>query len=132
MSTRVADTAQVVRDYYRFVNAGDWDGWLSLFDDAIVVDEQLAGHLEGLDKLRPAVGVLEKGYSSFQMHPVHTVVDGGEACVIWHCEAKNASGVPIDAHGANWFEVTNGRITRMSTHHDSVPFKPFIDQDLGS
>jgi hypothetical protein len=40
--------------------------------------------------------------------------------------------VPIDAHGANWFQVRQGRITRMSTHHDSVPFRPFLDQELPS
>ena len=132
MSTRVADTQQVVRSYYRHVNKGDWEGWLGLFDEHVVVDEQLAGHLEGVDKLRPAVDVLRKGYSAFQMHPMHTVVAGDEACVIWHCQAANASGVPIDAHGANYFEVRNGRITRMSTHHDSVAFGPFVNQELPS
>jgi ketosteroid isomerase-like protein len=132
VSTGVIDTQSIVRDYYRYVNRGDWKGWLSLFDDNVVVDEQLAGHLEGIAMLRPAVGALEKGYSSFQMQALHTVVDGEQACVIWHCMAKNAKGVPIDANGANYFEVRGGRITRMSTHHDSVPFKPFVDQDLPS
>jgi ketosteroid isomerase-like protein len=129
VSTRVADTQQVVRDYYRAVNSGNWEAWLGLFADNAIVDEQLAGHLEGIDSLRPAVDGLRKGYSKFQMHPMHTVVSGDEASVIWHCEAANAKGVPIDAHGANWFEVKRGRITRMSTHHDSVPFRPFLEQE---
>jgi ketosteroid isomerase-like protein len=132
MSTQMADTKQVVLDYYRHVNKGDWEGWLTLFDDRIVIDEQLAGHLEGIAKLRPAVDGLRKGYSSFQMHPIHTVVSGDEACVIWHCQARNAAGVPIDAHGANYFKVQDGRIKRMSTHHDSVPYRPFLDQVLPS
>ena len=132
MSTRLSDTATVVQEYYRHVNAGDWEAWLTLFTDDVVVDEQLAGHLEGIESLRPAVGGLRRGYSVFQMHPVHVVVQGDEACVIWHCEAKNASGVPIDAHGANWFQVRDGRIARMETHHDSVPFRPFLDQVIQS
>jgi ketosteroid isomerase-like protein len=130
VSTRVADTAQVIKAYYQFVNAGDWQGYLTLFDDNVVIDEQLAGHVEGIGILRGAIGGLEKGYSKFLMHPVHIVVQGDEAAVIWHCEAANAAGVPIDAHGANWFQVRNGLITAMSTHHDSVPFKPFTEQDL--
>ena len=132
MSTRVSDTRQVVGDYYRHVNAGDWKGWLTLFDDAVVVDEQLAGHVEGIAPLQGAVGALERGYSVFQMHPLRVVVDGEEAAVFWHCEAKNAAGVPIDAHGANYFRVRKGRIVQMSTHHDTVPFRPFLDQDLSS
>ena len=38
---------------------------------------------------------------------------------------------PIDAIGANYFQVHDGKITYMRTIHDSVPFKPFTDQKLG-
>lgn len=124
------DTTEVISNYYNYVNAGDWSNWLSLFDENIVMDEQLAGHLEGLQTLRGAVGGLEKGYSKFLMHPQSTVVEGNKACVIWHCEAANASGVPIDAKGANFFEVKNGKITYMSNFHDTRPFDPFVNQKL--
>ncbi len=75
--------------------------------------------------------MINKGYSKFQMHPLHIVVQGEHAAVIWRTESANASGVPIDAVGANYFQVRNGKITYMRTIHDSVPFKPFTDQELG-
>ena len=45
-------TREVVDKYYETVNAGNWDEWLTLFDDDIVMEEQLAGHVEGIDVLR--------------------------------------------------------------------------------
>jgi ketosteroid isomerase-like protein len=127
----VADTREVVDRYYAAVNQGDWDSWLELFDDQVVLDEQLAGHLQGVDVLRGAVGGLKRGYSKFQMQPLHTVVEASQACVVWRCDAANASGVPISATGANYFVVEHGLITYMANFHDSVPFRPFLDQDLG-
>ena len=124
------NTEEVISKYYEYVNAGDWNNWLSLFDDRVIMDEQLAGHLEGVETLRGAVGVLEKGYSKFFMHPQQTVVEGNQASVIWHLEAANATGVPIDAKGANYFLVENGKITYMSNFHDTRPFDPFVSQDL--
>ncbi len=125
------DTKEVVDTYYKAVNEGNWEVWLTLFATNVIVDEQLAGHLEGIDPLREAIGGIKKGYSKFLMAPLHTVAEGNQACVIWHCTAANASGVPIDAHGANYFEVNNGKITYMATFHDSVPFAPFVNQKLG-
>ncbi len=131
MATNQVMTAkQVVDAYYDSVNRGDWDTWLTLFTDDIVMDEQLAGHSEGIKPLREGVGGLKRGYSKFQMHPVHTVVEGDQAVVIWHCEAANAAGEPIDARGANYFQMRNGRIAYMANFHDSVPFRPFLDQKL--
>lgn len=124
------DTKEVISKYYNYVNAGDWNNWLTLFDDNIVMDEQLAGHLEGIEILRGAVGGMEKGYSKFLMHPQNILVQGNEACVIWNCEAANASGVPIDAKGANFFQVANGKITYMSNFHDTRSFDAFVNQKL--
>jgi ketosteroid isomerase-like protein len=60
------DTRQIIDNYYNYVNKGDWHGWLTLFADDIVIDEQLAGHVEGIEILRGAIGGLERGYSKFQ------------------------------------------------------------------
>lgn len=130
MSNQPRSTKEVVDAYYRTVNAGDWQEWLTLFAEDIKMDEQLAGPVSGIETLRGAVGGLEKGYSKFQMHPVHTVIDGDKAAVVWHCEAANAAGVPIDARGANYYEVKNGLITYFANFHDTVPFKPFTEQKL--
>jgi ketosteroid isomerase-like protein len=94
------------------------------------MDEQLAGHLEGIEVLRGAIGGLEKGYSKFKNYPKHIVVNGNEACVVSRIEAANASGVPIEANVANYFRVKNGKITYMSNFHDTRPFDPFMNQKL--
>jgi len=94
------------------------------------MDEQLAGHIKGVEILRGAVGMLEKGYSKFQNNPEEIVVEGNRAMVAWHIEAANAKGVPIDARGANLFKVEDGKITYMANFHDTIPFKPFTEQKL--
>lgn len=124
------NTREIVNRYFESVNKGDWDTWLSLFDENIVMDEQLAGHVEGIDVLRGAVGALKKGYSKFQSHPLEAVIEGDRAMIIWHIKAANARGVPIDAKGVNFFKIRNGKIVYMANFHDTVPFKPFTEQEL--
>ncbi|HEY2668726.1 MAG TPA: nuclear transport factor 2 family protein [Actinomycetota bacterium] len=124
------DTREVIDRYYETVNAGDWDTWLTLFADDLVVDEQLAGHLEGVAPLRGAVGAMKKGYSKFLMLPEHVVIEAEQAAVVWHCEAANASGVPIDVRGANYFRVEEGKIVYMANFHDKGAFAPFTSQKL--
>ncbi|MBV9691935.1 MAG: nuclear transport factor 2 family protein [Ktedonobacteraceae bacterium] len=124
------NTRDVVIAYYELVNKGDWDSWLTLFDDNVVIDEQLAGHVEGIGVLRGAIDGMKKGYSKFQNQPKHVVIDGNEACVVSHISAANASGVPIEANVANYFRLENGKIKYMANFHDTVPFGPFVNQKL--
>jgi len=124
------DATALINSYYESVNKGDWDTWLTLFDDNVVIDEQLAGHLEGIGILRGAIGGLKKGYSKFQNKPEDIVVDGNQACVISHISAANASGVPIEANVANYFRLENGKIKYMANLHDTVPFAPLVNQKL--
>jgi ketosteroid isomerase-like protein len=121
-------TRDVIETYYRSANAGDWQTWLTLFTENVVIDEQLAGHVEGLDILRGAIGGMEKGYSKFQNVPKHIVVDGDEAAVVSHISAANAAGVPIEAEVANYFRIENGKIAYMANFHDTRPFDPFVNQ----
>ncbi len=125
------DTRQVIEKYYESVNAGDWDTWLTLFQDDVVIDEQLAGHAEGIEVLRGAVDGMKKGYSKFQNIPRHMVVEGDQAAVVSRIEAANAAGDPIVApFVANYFRLRDGKIAYMANFHDSVPFRPFLDQKL--
>lgn len=123
-------TRDVIDMYYTAVNGGDWDTWLTLFTNTVVIDEQLAGHVEGIGILRDAVKGLKQGYSRFQNQPVHVVVAGDEACVTSHISAANASGVPIEANVANYFRLEGGKIAYMANFHDTVPFAPFVNQKL--
>jgi len=124
------DTREIVEQYYHYVNQGDWDKWLGLFADDIEIDEQLAGHVVGIDVLRGAIGGMKKGYSKFKNRPKHIVVDGNEACVVSKIEAANAAGVPIEANVANYFRIKKGKIAYMANFHDTRPFDPFVNQVL--
>ncbi len=125
------ETREIVEKYYHYVNQGEWDKWLELFDDDIEMDEQLAGHVEGIAILRGAIGGMKKGYSKFKNHPKHIVVDGHEACVVSQIVAANAAGVPIEANVANYFRIKHGKIAYMANFHDTRPFDPFVNQMLG-
>jgi len=124
------DTRQIIDRYYQTVNAGDWESWLTLFQENVVIDEQLAGHVEGIGILRGAIGGMKKGYSKFQNVPKHVVVNGDEACVVSHISAANAKGEPIEANVANYFRIKDGKIAYMANFHDSRPFDPFVNQKL--
>lgn len=125
------NTKDLIEKYYESANAGDWNTWLSLFDKNIVMDEQLAGHVEGISVLEGAIGGIERGYSKFQNNPQHIVINGDEACVVSHISAANASGVPIEANVANYFRFKDGKIAYMANFHDTRPFDPFVNQSLG-
>ena len=120
-------TTEVILKYYANVNAGNWDAWLELFDDNLVMDEQLMGHVEGIGPLTDVAHSLKTGFNKFLMFPVHVVVEGNEAAVIWRFEAETAKGAPINANGANFFRVENGKITYMSNFHDTKPFAPLTE-----
>jgi ketosteroid isomerase-like protein len=118
------DTREVVERYYATVNAGDWETWLTVFDEHVVVDEQLAGHLEGVGAMREEADAIRAAYPKFRMDPEHVVVEGEEACAIWHCTAVSASGAPVDARGTNYFRVVGGRIAYLANFHDKGAFAP--------
>jgi ketosteroid isomerase-like protein len=122
------DPRDVLIAYYRSANAGDWQTWLTLFQEDVVIDEQLAGHVEGLDILRGAIGGMEKGYSRFQNVPKHMVCQGNMAAVVSHISAANAAGEPIEAEVTNYFELRDGKIAYMANFHDTRPFDPFVSR----
>ena len=122
---------EVISKYYEFVNAGEWERWMELFDEHFVMDEQLAGHIEGRERLRAIVGNIHRVFSCFQNHPWRIVVDGKQAFVASHLVAASASGEPIKAEVANYFLVENGKIVYMSNFHDSKPFAPVLNQEQG-
>ena len=108
---------EIVDEYYSTVNSGDWDAWLTLFAYDMMMDEQLMGHVDGIDPLRDVVGGLRK-FKKFQMHAQHTVVEGDEAMVAWDFEAIDPNGKEINVKGANFFRFKNGRIQEGWWHED--------------
>jgi ketosteroid isomerase-like protein len=110
--------------YYQRANAGDWDAWCDLFTDDMVMDEQLAGHIEGLPTLRKMMGGMKEAYSRFQNQPKHVIVSGDEGAVVSHISAASAAVPSIEAEVMNYFRFRNGKIAYMANFHDSRPFAP--------
>jgi ketosteroid isomerase-like protein len=117
-------TEQIVKKYYELANKGDWDAWCELFAIDQVMDEQLAGHVEGRETLRDMMKGFPDMYASFQNVPQHFVigVDGETAAVVSHITAKTHDGAVIEARVCNYFRAENDLITYMANYHDTAPF----------
>ncbi|MET3985112.1 nuclear transport factor 2 family protein [Streptomyces sp. PvR034] len=119
------DARQILTKYYEYANAGDWDRWCDLFADDQVMDEQLAGHVEGLDTLRSMMKGMGAMYRAFRNEPVHFVLDGGgeKAAAVSHLSAVSAAGEAIEAEVMNFFRIVDGKIAYMANYHDTAPFQ---------
>ncbi len=120
------DTREVVNRYYELANAGDWATWCDLFAADQVMDEQLAGHVEGRETLRKMMDGFPGMYATFQNQPRHFVVDGEQAAVVSHISATTPSGGQVEADVVNYFRVVDGLITYMANFHDTVPFRAVL------
>lgn len=118
------DTAEVVNRYFEYANAGNWDAWCDLFTEDTVMDEQLAGHIEGRETLRDMMKGFPTMYDSFQNVPQHIVVDGDTAGVFSHISAVAPGGATIEANVGIFYQLTGGLISYMANFHDTVPFRP--------
>ncbi len=117
------NTTEVLIRYYQLANSGDWKNWCDLFAEDMVMDEQLAGRVEGKRKLQTMMGGFEAMYASFQNVPRHYVVSNGEAAAVSHITAVTPTGDRIEADVMNYFRVEGGRIAYMANFHDTVPFQ---------
>ncbi len=120
-------TEEVVKKYFEAVNAGDWETWLSLFDDNIVLIEPI-GTAEGIETLKQGVEGLKKGYANFQNNLLGMVVQGNEAVAFTQIEATTAGGKPVQAQVANHYTVKNSKIVRQQNYLDSKDLEPFLKE----
>jgi len=116
------DTATIVTRYYELANAGKWDDWCDLFAPDQVMDEQLAGHVEGRETLRAMMAGFPAMYASFRNSPREIIVDGEKAGVVSHISAVVPDGGRIEAGVMNYFRVVDGQIVYMANFHDTKPF----------
>ncbi|MBU0970372.1 MAG: nuclear transport factor 2 family protein [Proteobacteria bacterium] len=128
-SRQAAATREVVETYFKTVNAGDWDGWLALFDKEIVFTEPM-GTVHGLDGMGQAVKGLKAGYKTFQNQLLKIFVDGNSAVACTQIRAVTMGGVPINVKSANLYWVKNNRIVNQENLFDAQQLKPFLDQKL--
>jgi ketosteroid isomerase-like protein len=116
------NVTEIVTRYYELANAGDWDAWCDLFTVDQVMDEQLAGHVEGRETLRDMMRGFPDMYRKFANVPRHVVVDGNKAAVVSRLTAVTPAGVTIQANVCNYYEITDGHISYMANFHDTAPF----------
>jgi ketosteroid isomerase-like protein len=121
-------TKTIVETYYKLANAGDWDAWCDLFAPEQVMDEQLAGHIEGREALRELMKGFPAMYWRFMNTPRFTVVEGDEAMAVSHISAATQGGARIEAGVCNYFRVSDGLIVYFANFHDTVPFAPVMNQ----
>jgi len=117
------ETREIVQRYYEFANAGKWDAWCDLFAADQVMDEQMAGHVEGRETLRTMMQGFPQMYVSFRNEPRHVVVDGDAAAVVSHITAVTPAGAHVEVGVANYFRMTAGQIRYMANFHDTAPFR---------
>ena len=113
----------VIERYYEYANEGAWDRWCDLFDPDMRMDEQLAGRVEGREKLREMMSGFPAMYSSFRNTWRYLLVDGDQAAVVSHISAATPDGRSIEADAMNYFQVRRGHITYMANFHDTAPFR---------
>jgi ketosteroid isomerase-like protein len=113
----------VIERYYEYANAGAWDRWCDLFAPDMRMDEQLAGRVEGRDKLREMMSGFPAMYSSFRNTWRYLLVDGDQAAVVSHISAATPDGRSIEADVMNYFQVRRSHITYMANFHDTAPFR---------
>jgi hypothetical protein len=119
---------EVIDKYYEYANTGNWNLWLELFAENTILDEQLAGHVEGLSNLRKLMSGFG-GYSSFKNRPEHVIINDCQGAVVSHISAVTTSGVSIEAGVMNYFRFdAQNKIVYFANFHDTVPFQPFLDQ----
>jgi ketosteroid isomerase-like protein len=124
---------RILEQYYEYANAGRWSDWCDLFTDDMVMDEQLAGRIEGLATLRPMMDGMGQAYATFRNVPKEFLVDGDGGAVVSHISARAAKypDEPIEADVMNFFRFRDGKIAYMANFHDSKPFAPFLRQLAG-
>ena len=122
------NTRELIEKYFECINTQDWDTWLTLFDDKVVIDEALSGHMEGLESMRDSAQGIQEQFSKFENRIEEIVVEGNKGMVVCTIEAVTAGGVPIESTGANFYRIENGKIAYMSSFHDSVPFAKAFSQ----
>jgi ketosteroid isomerase-like protein len=116
------NTRELVHAYFDLINGQNWDAWIALFAENIVIDEALSGHMEGLDAVRQSAAGIQQGFQRFTNTIDELVVEGDRAMVVCTIDATTGAGVGLRSTGANFYRIADGKIVYMSSFHDKEPF----------
>ncbi len=124
------DIPKIIDKYYELANKCAWSEWCDLFSEDVIIHEQLAGAIDGLPTLKSMMSGMDSGYARFKNIPKHIIIQENEAAVVSHISARAAKSpdIPIEADVMNYFKFKEGKVIYMANFHDSVPFKPFLEQ----
>ncbi|MDP3913586.1 MAG: nuclear transport factor 2 family protein [Bacteroidota bacterium] len=115
-------TKEVIEKYFEFVNSGNWDAYLTLFDQNVIMEEQLLGHIEGIENVAAGIEGLRNN-REFRNFPLEIIVEGDKAVALWNIQSPMANGNKLDLKGANYYRVKDGKIVYFSNFHDTSVFK---------
>lgn len=115
-------TREIIDKYFEYVNAGEWDNYLSLFADDIIMDEQLLGRVEGKEELAKGIEGLRNN-PDFRNYPKEIIVEGDKAVALWNIQSPKPDGTKLDLKGANFYKIKNDKIVYFANFHDTAPFK---------
>jgi ketosteroid isomerase-like protein len=115
-------TREIVETYFNSINTRDWDTWLALFTDDVVVDEALSGHTEGIEAMRQSAAGIQQGFKQFENRLDEIVVEADQAMVVCTITATTVMDTSLVSTGANFYRMRDGKIAYMSSYHDREPF----------
>lgn len=115
-------TAELLQEYYRLANEAQWMSWCELFTSDVVMDEQLAGHVEGRNTLQAMMAGFGDTWQRFANVPMTQVIENDRAAVLSHISGLTMAGDPVEVDVCNYFELTGGAISYFKNVHDTLPF----------
>jgi steroid delta-isomerase-like uncharacterized protein len=122
----LSSTAEIVRAYYDRFNAGDWDGMLALLADDVAHDINQGGREVGKDAFRAFLKRMDRSYKERLEHVV-VMGDGARVAaefVVIGTYVQTDEGLPpatgqtYRLPGGAFFELTGGRIARITNYYN--------------
>ena len=119
-------TAETVRLYYDRFNAGDWEGMISLLADDVAHDLNQGGREVGKAAFREFLKRMERSYKE-KLEDVVILGDGNRIAaeyLVVGTYLKTDEGLPpatgqtYRLPGGAFFELADGRITRVTNYYN--------------
>jgi steroid delta-isomerase-like uncharacterized protein len=122
------ETIDLIRRYYDAFNRGDWATMLSLMDEHVVHDINQGGRETGRDRFAAFLQRMNVSYSEQLKNIVLMANENGSRAaaeyVVHGVYKATDEGLPLAQGqtyvlpGGAFFEVANGRITRVSNYYN--------------
>lgn len=119
-------TADIVRAYYDRFNAGDWEGMLALLSDDVAHDLNQGSREIGRDAFRAFLKRMEGSYQE-RLEDIVILGDGARIAAEYLVVGKYlktdeglppATGQTYRLPGGAFFDVSGGRITRVTNYYN--------------